>query len=104
MQVVLCKASDLPEGAMKRFELMGYDVLAIHASGQYFALDAACTNKYADLSQGTLDLDRKVLVCQECRGSWDIATGEPKDSPAAFPLTVYEIVLTGEDLVLTFTY
>lgn len=104
MQVVLCKTSDLPDGAKKRFELMGYDILAMNIGGTFYALDAYCTYKYADLGDGFLDADRMVLVCKECNGSWDLATGQAKDPPATFPLTTYEIVPTGEDLVLTFTY
>jgi len=104
MQVVLCKTADVSEGAFKRFELMGFDILAAKVRGQYYAIDGACTYRYADLSQGTLDPDRMVLVCKDCNGSWDLETGQPKDPPAEFPLTVYEVMATGDDLVLTFTY
>jgi len=104
MQVVLCNVADVPEGTTKRFELMGYDILAIHLAGVYYALDSYCTFRYADLKDGHVDPDRKVLVCKDCSGSWDLATGQPKDPPVTFPLTVYEIVPTGDELVLTFTY
>lgn len=104
MQVTLCKTEDVPEGGLRRYELMGFDVLAVRLHGQFYAIDGACTYRYADLSQGRLDSERMVLVCKDCNGSWDVATGAPKDPPAEFPLTVYEIMTSGDDLVLTFTY
>lgn len=104
MQVELCPPTDIPDGSMKRFELMGYDILAIHLGGRFFALDAWCTYRYADLQGARIDAARMVLVCPECQGSWDIETGQPKDSPVTFPLTTYPIEVAGDQLVLTFIY
>jgi nitrite reductase/ring-hydroxylating ferredoxin subunit len=104
MDVVLCKTSELPEGTVKRFEIMGFDVLAMRLGGRFYGIDGWCTYRYADLKDGSVDAERMVLVCKDCNGSWDIPSGQPKDPPASFPLTVYEIAPTGEDLVLTFTY
>lgn len=104
MDVVLCKTSDLDEGAITRFEIMGFDVLAIRLGDRFYAIDSWCTYRYADLKDGSIDAERRVLVCKDCSGSWDLATGQPKDPPASFPLTVYETATTGDDLVLTFTY
>jgi 3-phenylpropionate/trans-cinnamate dioxygenase ferredoxin subunit len=104
MDVVLCKTSELAEGAMRRFEIMGYDVLAIRLGGRFYGIDSWCTYRYADLAEGSIDTDQGILVCKDCSGSWDIASGQPKAPPASFPLTVYEMTTAGDDLVLTFTY
>ncbi|MEK6986784.1 MAG: Rieske 2Fe-2S domain-containing protein [Candidatus Thermoplasmatota archaeon] len=102
--VVLCPVSEIPDGAVKHFEIMGYDIAAANVGGSFFALDAMCTYQWADLTEGHVDKERMVLVCSQCKGSWDLKTGQPKDPPAQFPLTVYEIAAVGEDLILTFTY
>jgi len=102
--IVLCKVSDLPDGTIRHFEIMGYDIAAIHVGGQFFGLDAMCTYQWANLAEGHVDRERMVLVCPACKGSWDIKTGEPRDPPAQFPLETYEIAVGGDDLVLTFTY
>lgn len=102
--VVLCKVADIPDGTIKHFEIMGYDLAAIHVGGTFFGLDAACTYKWANLADGTIDSERMVLICSDCKGSWDLKTGQPVDPPAQFPLTVYEVATVGEDVILTFTY
>ena len=102
--VVLCKTSDIPDGAVRHFELMGYDIAVAHVGDAFFGLDAACTYQWANLADGSVDQERMVLVCPACKGSWELKTGQPVDPPAKFPLTVYEIVTAGDDLVLTFTY
>ena len=84
--VVLCKASEIAEGTVKHFEIMGYDIAV------------------ANLADGHIDREKKALVCASCKGSWDLETGQPRDPPAKFPLTVYEVQLAGDDLVFTFTY
>lgn len=104
MQVVLCKIADIPEGGMKHFELMGYDILAVHVGERFYGLDAACTFQWANLADGLVDRERMAVVCKDCKGTWDLETGQPKGPPAKFPLTVYDLSPIGDELVLTFTY
>src|SRR5512136_687244 len=102
--VVLCKVAEMPEGSIRHFEIMGYDIAVANVAGTFYALDAMCTYQWADLTEGTVDGERMVLVCASCKGSWELKTGQPVDPPAKFPLTVYEVNAVGEDLILTFTY
>ena len=102
--VTLCPVSEIPEGGMKSFEIMGFDILVVRHQGRFFCVDAACTYKYAMLTDGRVDAERLAIVCKDCNGAWDLATGQPKDSPAKFPLTAYEIRPEGDDLIVTFTY
>ena len=102
--VVLCKIADFPEGTLRHFEIMGYDIAVTNLDGKFYGLDAACTYQWANLAEGTVDRERMVLICASCKGSWDLRTGQPVDPPAQFPLTVYEVTAAGDDLILTFTY
>ncbi len=102
--VALCKISDIPEGTVKHFEIMGYDIAVANVDGTLYGLDAMCTYQWANLSDGHVDKDGMVLVCKDCKGSWDLKTGQPRDPPAKFPLTVYEVAIVGDDVVLSFTY
>jgi 3-phenylpropionate/trans-cinnamate dioxygenase ferredoxin subunit len=102
--VNLCKVDEIPDGAMKPFEIMGYDILVVHLGDRFFCVDAACTYKWAMLTDGHVDRERSVIVCNSCKGAWDLQTGQPKDPPAKFPLTAYRIEAVGDDLIVTFTY
>jgi 3-phenylpropionate/trans-cinnamate dioxygenase ferredoxin component len=102
--VVLCKVDEIPDGGVRHFEIMGYDLAVIRLDGTFYGLDAACTYQWANLADGSVDRDRLVIVCNDCRGAWDLKTGKPVDPPAKFPLTVYEVATIGDDVILTFTY
>ncbi len=104
MQVSLCKADDLLDGGMRHFELMGYDILLVRNRGQFYATDAACTVSWAMLAEGTLDAENNAVTCPQCGSVFDLASGQPRSGPAKFPLTVYEAVVNGDEVTLTFTY
>src|SRR6266571_3983360 len=88
--VNLCKVEDVPDGGKKHFEIMGYDILVVRLGDRFFCVDEACTYKWAML--------------KDCNGAWDLSTGQPKEAPAKFPLTVYRVEAVGDDLIVTFTY
>ena len=104
MMVSLCKTDDVPEGRMRHFELMGYDILLVHNHGQFYATDAACTVSWAMLADGTLDAENNAVTCSQCGSVFDLQSGQPKTGPAKFPLTVYEAVVNGDEVTLNFTY
>jgi 3-phenylpropionate/trans-cinnamate dioxygenase ferredoxin subunit len=102
--VTLCKIEEIPDRGMKHFEIMGYDILVVRLGDRFFCVDAACTYKWAMLTDGRIDPVASVIICKDCSGSWDLQTGQPKDPPAKFPLTAYRAEAVGDDLIVTFTY
>ena len=104
MQVTLCKDDDIPDGGMRHFELMGYDILLVKNRGQIFATDAACTVSWAILADGTFDREKNAVVCPQCGSTFDLSSGQPRSGPAKFPLTVYETAVNGDEIVVNFTY
>ena len=102
--VNLCKVDDVPDGGRKHFEIMGYDILVVRLGDRFFCVDAACTYKWAMLTDGLVDRENLLITCKDCNGSWDLQTGQPKELPAKFPLTSYRIESVADDLIVTFTY
>jgi len=102
--VTLCKVEDIPDGGMKHFEIMGYDIVVVRFGPRFFCVDEACTYKWAMLTDGVVDAEKLLITCKDCNGSWDLQTGQPRDPPAKFPLTVYRAETVGDDLIVTFTY
>jgi nitrite reductase/ring-hydroxylating ferredoxin subunit len=102
--VTLCKVEEIPDGGMKHFEIMGYDILVVRLADRFFCVDAACTYKWAMLQDGRVDPDHSLIICKDCNGSWDLQSGQPRDAPAKFPLTSYRAEAVGDDLIVTFTY
>ncbi len=102
--VTLCKVEEIPDQEKRHFEIMGYDILVVRLGHRFFCVDAACTYKWAMLTDGAVDSEALVIRCKDCNGSWDLQTGQPRDPPAKFPLTVYRAEAVGDDLIVTFTY
>jgi len=102
--VNLCRVEDVPDGGKKHFEIMGYDILVVRLGDRFFCVDAACTYKWAMLTDGLVDPQALTIRCKDCNGAWDLSTGQPKDAPAKFPLTAYRVEAVGDDLIVTFTY
>lgn len=89
---------------MKRFEVMGYDILLIRLQDRFYALDCMCTHSFGDLSKGSLDVDEKRVICPNHGGTFDITDGQVVAGLPSFPLQVYEVHVVGDDIVLTFVY
>ncbi|TLZ91770.1 MAG: Rieske 2Fe-2S domain-containing protein [Methanobacteriota archaeon] len=102
--VTLCKVEEIPDGALKHFEIMGYDVMVVRLGDRFYCVDEACTYKWAMLTDGHVDRERVAVVCKDCNGAWDLQTGQPKDPPAKFPLNVYRIEVVSDEVIVTFTY
>src|SRR5207249_2542926 len=96
--------ADVPDGGKQHFEIMGYDILVVRLGDRFFCVDAACTYKWAMLTDGLVDREKLLITCKDCNGSWDLQTGQPKELPAKFPLTAYRIESVADDLIVTFTY
>jgi nitrite reductase/ring-hydroxylating ferredoxin subunit len=104
VDVPLCRVEDLGDGELRHFEHIGYDLLLARVGDLFFCVDAMCTYSWADLSQGTVDRDKKAVVCPGCGGAYSLETGQPLDGPPQFPLQVYEVHVVGDDVVATFVY
>src|SRR2546422_7794815 len=74
--VNLCKIDDVPDGGKKHFEIMGYDILVVRLGDRFFCVDAACTYKWAMLTDGLVDREKLLITCKDCNGSWDLQTGQ----------------------------
>ncbi len=104
VDVPLCRVDELPDGGMRHFEHIGYDLLLARLGDTFYCVDAACTYSWADLSQGAIVRDRKGVLCPVCGGLFSLETGQPLDGPPQFPLQVYDVNVVGDEVVATFVY
>lgn len=71
------KTSDIPPGKMTKVTSDGKDILVANVDGKYFAMDATCTHKGANLSEGTLE--GSTVTCPWHGSTWDCKTGKLMD-------------------------
>lgn len=67
------KVNDLGEGAMKKVNVGGREVLIARAGGKYYCADRRCPHLGGDLSQGRLN--GTVVTCPVHGSQFDLASG-----------------------------
>ena len=83
--VKLGTVSDFPEGAMKKVEVNGKEILVSNIDGKLYAIGDVCTHEECSLSDGMLQND--VVVCPCHYAHFDVKTGKNVEKP-----------FTGEDI------
>lgn len=85
----LLPLAQLPQGAMRAFELGGREIVVCHTREGLFALDNICTHAHARLCEGRLRATR--LVCPLHGGAFDIRDGRPLGPPAEVALATHAV-------------
>lgn len=82
-------AGDLPQGAMRCFDLAGHAVLLCRTRDGFHAVQNICTHAYARLDEGRLRGTR--LICPLHGASFDVRDGRVLGAPANQPLRTYPV-------------
>lgn len=69
----IAKSGDITEGAMKRIEVEGNEILLARVEGQFYAADSRCPHMGGDLSQGKLQ--GTVVTCPRHSSRFDLKDG-----------------------------
>ena len=96
--MVVAKASELPDGTMKKVEVDGGEILLVNVEGEISAVGAFCTHYNSRLENGALIGDR--IVCSSHQACFCARTGDLKQPPALNALPRFEVALAGEDIVV----
>jgi 3-phenylpropionate/trans-cinnamate dioxygenase ferredoxin subunit len=97
--VKVAKAGQLPPGRMMLVELGRFErILLVNVNGSYHAVDELCPHSGAALSEG--DLYGEVVECPLHSSMFRVKTGEVLTPPASEGLTVYQVRLEGDDILV----
>ena len=83
------KASELPEGEKKAFEIEGKSILVCHAADGFFAISNICSHAHEKLECGRMS--RGWISCPVHGARFNIATGKAMNHPATEPIATYEV-------------
>ena len=98
MLVRVGAATDVADGEMRVFSVVGTKVNVASVSGRLYAFDDACTHSGCSLASG--DLDGTVVTCA-CHGSeFDVTSGEVLEGPADDPVRSRTVEIQGDDLMV----
>ena len=97
--VTVAKVGQLPPGSMMLVELGRFErILLVNVNGGYHAVDELCPHSGAALSEG--DLYGEVVECPLHSSFFRVRTGEVLTPPASENLTVYQVRVEGDDILV----
>ncbi len=92
----LCKSADLAPGSILKVEREAGALAVYNLEGEFFATDDRCTHGLASLSNG--DIVDGEIECTMHFGTFDIKTGEPRQSPCSVAIKTYKVEVRGDDV------
>ncbi|MDZ7265906.1 MAG: Rieske (2Fe-2S) protein [candidate division KSB1 bacterium] len=72
--VTVCKAEDLPVGAVRKVEVQGRTIVLYNVGGQLYATEQECLHRQGPLEEG--ELQGTVITCPWHGWQYDVTTGE----------------------------
>lgn len=96
---IVCEASELPPGAVRRFDHAGNHYAVGNDGGALFAMDGVCSHRGGELYAGTLQ--DGCLVCPLHHARFDVRTGKVgPPPPVATDLSVFSAAIEDGHVVV----
>ena len=92
------KASEVPVGSGKVYEVGDRAVAVFNVDGTLYAIDDVCTHDEASLQSGYLE-DCEI-ECPLHGARFDVRTGEVTELPAVVPVDTFPVRVEGGDIEL----
>ena len=90
------KASDVPPGTARVYEVGDRAIAVCNVNGGYYAIDDVCTHDEGSLDQG--QLEGYEIECPRHGAKFDVRTGEVTALPAVVPIDTFTVRVQGDDL------
>ena len=89
---------EVPEGGASVVYFAGEQVALFNIGGRVYAIDNRCSHANGPLAEG--QIEGTVVTCPWHNSQFDLATGEPKKTPAQKPVATYQVKLEGDAVYL----
>ncbi|GAA2460113.1 non-heme iron oxygenase ferredoxin subunit [Agromyces mediolanus] len=97
--VRVCGIDELVENQASRFVLDGVPIAVVKdAAGDVFAIGDTCTHGDISLAEGFVEDD--TLECWAHGSKFSLRTGKPLTLPAYEPVPVYQVEISGGDVLI----
>ena len=99
--VKVARASDIPEGEARRFEVDGRPIAVVNCGEEGLrAIDDICSHAHSHLSEGEVDCDFGTVECPKHGSTFDLETGRPRSLPATLPVRVYPVKVENDEILI----
>ena len=86
---------NFPLGSITQLEIADLEIALAHTEDGLFAIDDVCSHAEVSLSDGTIN--GCLIECPMHGAEFDLKTGEAKSLPATKALSVYKVLVDGDD-------
>ena len=98
--VRLCEAHELKSGEARRFDVGEHRIALVRIGDDFYAIGDRCSHADFSLSEGEVLVDDYEIECWKHGSAFDLKTGEPQSLPATKPVPVYEVIRSGDDVLV----
>ena len=95
----VARVSDIPEGTLRSVQHGRRRICLFNHAGRIGATVDLCTHQAFPMSEGTLASDG-TIECAWHGARFDCRTGEVCQGPAMEPLTMYEVRVEGDEILV----
>jgi 3-phenylpropionate/trans-cinnamate dioxygenase ferredoxin subunit len=97
--VTVGKATDIPEGEARRFEVDGHEIAVVNLGEEGFrALGDICSHAHAHLHEGEVDPDFETIECPRHGSTFDLQSGKPRSLPATSGVPTYAVKIEDDEV------
>jgi 3-phenylpropionate/trans-cinnamate dioxygenase ferredoxin subunit len=101
--ITVCRAEELPEGAMRLVEVDGRKIGVFRCGGgELYAIEDRCSHDDGPLAEGEFDPDACTVECPRHGSLFDLESGRPKTLPAFQPVETFEARIENGEVKLDY--
>ncbi len=97
----VCARDDVPAGEARRFDVDGHRVCVVRIGDDFYAIGDECSHEDYSLAEGEIFEDDRTIECWRHGSAFSLTTGEPTTLPATQPVPVYDVTVSGDDVIVS---
>jgi 3-phenylpropionate/trans-cinnamate dioxygenase ferredoxin component len=101
MTAIRVHRSDVAPGAALKIDAGPTGVCLVRVDDDFYAIGDRCSHADVSLSEGDIDTQERSIECWKHGSAFSLLDGSPQSLPATRPVPVYQVVVDGDDVVVT---
>ena len=97
----LCAKDELVSGEARRFDVEGHRICLVRIGDDYYAIGDECSHEDYSLADGEVFQDEREIECWKHGTTFSLLDGSPQSLPATKPVPVYDVVVDGNDVIVS---